>query len=604
MSFKFSWSGFSDDFCERARQLLTNALNSGSLPDSIVDRIVVKELNLGTQPPELEILDVTDLTDDRFAGQFRLAYTGDAHLLLQTKVQVNPMKLRRSEISLQPRFGVLAADQPLVVPMLLRISHVRLHGTVGLAVSKQHGVNIAFKKSPLESILVSSTFDDVPQVRNMLQREIETQLRVLFLDNLPHMIHELSLRHLSQYRTEAASRPLTPPPSSHPHHDTYPPTLPDPFAHRPPRPRSKYYSNPPDTWTSGALPPPSPALSEPGQRRPPLNPLNIHLPPTEFPFHIHQPPPPPPTAAFSPAAGSYPYPSGPDRRHTSSSASLPTTGTLSRVPSNHSCSTLVAPLTDPEDSPPNGNRGRPTAHSPDGDSDSHPDPATYNLASHSDVAELCGLISPQPMRALSNLQRRSWAVGLNSTDQSVDSHLPRTLFAKTSVPSSPCGHPPLGRPWTRPPSQLASPTLSPAWPLAMGSSGSPELRPIGHPSGSAPTPATGVGAATSSSGSISAVLAHHNAAQPNHQHQHRHPHPSALQQHAQAPLASSTSYPDPTDGDAAPGLSRAISVSQIMSMSAHAKDSTKPPPFGTSTASIASILSPTLLSPRIFPKEY
>lgn len=40
------------------------------------------------QPPELEILEIGDLSTDRFRGIFRLTYSGDAHITLQTKVQV------------------------------------------------------------------------------------------------------------------------------------------------------------------------------------------------------------------------------------------------------------------------------------------------------------------------------------------------------------------------------------------------------------------------------------------------------------------------------------------------------------------------------------
>ncbi|KAJ1949039.1 ERMES complex subunit, partial [Dispira parvispora] len=159
-------------------------------------------------PPELEILEVGDLGDDRFRGLFKLSYSGDAHLVLQTKVQVNPMNLRRSEISLQPRFGILAADQPLVVPMQLRISQVRLRGVIVLVVSKHRGVTLVFKSDPLEHILVSSTFDDVPAVRNMLQREIETQLRTVFRNDLPSIIHQLSIRHIRKQRELAEEQEL------------------------------------------------------------------------------------------------------------------------------------------------------------------------------------------------------------------------------------------------------------------------------------------------------------------------------------------------------------------------------------------------------------
>jgi distribution and morphology protein 34 len=40
------------------------------------------------QPPELEIRDIGDLTTEQFRGIFRLTYSGDAYIVLRTKVQV------------------------------------------------------------------------------------------------------------------------------------------------------------------------------------------------------------------------------------------------------------------------------------------------------------------------------------------------------------------------------------------------------------------------------------------------------------------------------------------------------------------------------------
>lgn len=51
-----------------------------------------------------------------------------------------------------------------------------------------------FRNDPLESLKVSSTFDSIPFVRDYLQNEIEGQLRRLLMDEVPAIIHRLSLR--------------------------------------------------------------------------------------------------------------------------------------------------------------------------------------------------------------------------------------------------------------------------------------------------------------------------------------------------------------------------------------------------------------------------
>ena len=90
MAFNFNWSPLTADadFYKRAQEMLTTALNKSPKPPIIVDDILVNELNLGSVPPELEILEIGDLAEDRFRGIFKMCYSGDAFLTLQTRVQV------------------------------------------------------------------------------------------------------------------------------------------------------------------------------------------------------------------------------------------------------------------------------------------------------------------------------------------------------------------------------------------------------------------------------------------------------------------------------------------------------------------------------------
>ncbi len=92
MAFNFNWSPLTADasFYTRAQELLTTALNKSPKPPIIVDDILVNEFNLGFVPPDLEILEIGDLAEDRFRGIFKMCYTGDAFLTLKTRVQVFP----------------------------------------------------------------------------------------------------------------------------------------------------------------------------------------------------------------------------------------------------------------------------------------------------------------------------------------------------------------------------------------------------------------------------------------------------------------------------------------------------------------------------------
>jgi len=102
------------------------------------------------------------------------------------------MNVKKTDNPSYTRRGILAADQPLVVPMLLRISDFKLRGIIVLVVDQIKGITLVFKNDPLESVLVSSTFDSITPIQRFLQSEIEKQLRNLFQEDLPTAIHNLS----------------------------------------------------------------------------------------------------------------------------------------------------------------------------------------------------------------------------------------------------------------------------------------------------------------------------------------------------------------------------------------------------------------------------
>ncbi|KFA51187.1 hypothetical protein S40293_09377 [Stachybotrys chartarum IBT 40293] len=211
MAFVFNWSPLTADaeFYSKARDLLTTALNKSPKPPIIVDDILVSEFNLGTVPPDLEILEIGDLAEDRFRGIFKMCYSGDAFLTLKTRVQANPLN---TYLSSKPSFTSpqpLAAASGLTIPLSITLSEIKLSAFIILVFSKQKGLTLVFRNDPLESLKVSSTFDSIQFVRDYLQRTIEQQLRNLMMDELPAIIHRLSLQ---LWCPDQVSKPLDAPP--------------------------------------------------------------------------------------------------------------------------------------------------------------------------------------------------------------------------------------------------------------------------------------------------------------------------------------------------------------------------------------------------------
>ncbi|VVT44854.1 uncharacterized protein SAPINGB_P000556 [Magnusiomyces paraingens] len=195
MSFKFNWDSFTsdDDFYDRVRTLLSDALNRGKMPNILADRIRVRELYLGDESPQLEILEVGDLADDRFRGIFKLTYAGNASITLTTKIRANPLQVyaMSSPGFCMPRFQNSAAAS-LSIPLNLTLSDIKLSGIIILVFSKAKGLTLVFRNDPLQSIRVTSTFDTLPGIARFLQTQIETQIRLLFREDLPAILHKLS----------------------------------------------------------------------------------------------------------------------------------------------------------------------------------------------------------------------------------------------------------------------------------------------------------------------------------------------------------------------------------------------------------------------------
>jgi distribution and morphology protein 34 len=88
----------------------------------------------------------------------------------------------------------LAASSGLTIPLQITLSDFKLSAFIILVFSRQKGLTLVFRNDPLESLKVSSTFDSIPFIKDYLQKEIEGQLRTLMMDELPAIIHRLSLR--------------------------------------------------------------------------------------------------------------------------------------------------------------------------------------------------------------------------------------------------------------------------------------------------------------------------------------------------------------------------------------------------------------------------
>ena len=194
MSFVFRWIEFDKEFYSEAKERIEQSLNEGPKPANICAPFEVKDFYLGSSPPRLELTEIVSLSLDAFKANFSFAYNGNGYIVLNTKVQANPVthanKGYRSISSSQE--GILAANKPLIVPMQIRITDVELEGSLSLSYSLDQGLVLAFLSDPLMGLVVSSTFDSLPKLRLTLQREIEERIRDVLFHDLPKMLQAWS----------------------------------------------------------------------------------------------------------------------------------------------------------------------------------------------------------------------------------------------------------------------------------------------------------------------------------------------------------------------------------------------------------------------------
>lgn len=211
MSFNVDWNLLeTESMSEWTKELLNETLNSGKRPNILASNIEIKDLNFGKIPPTFELLEIGELEKDRFRGIFKINYDGDAHITLHTKVQANPLKIYSDNLAelehyvngseaasefISPDF--LLSNSEFSLPLDLKLSDIKLSGIGIIVFSKTKGLTLVFRNDPLDSIKVSSTFDMVQVLANFLQKQIESQIRELFRETLPTVLHKLSLKYIT-----------------------------------------------------------------------------------------------------------------------------------------------------------------------------------------------------------------------------------------------------------------------------------------------------------------------------------------------------------------------------------------------------------------------
>lgn len=207
MSFQFNWPEFSDELRQSLSLQIEEAINEAAIPSTIIGKIAVTVFEPGSKPPDLEFLEISELTLETARTTLRLAYDGDARMTIQLQVQANPLHILTGQDDLVPG-RVVAAGDSFIVPMELTISKLRLNTIIVLNVNRLHGVTVTFRNDPLESMEVSSSFDGI--AKGFIQEELEKRVREALRTSVPQVIHEQTKKMFEEARRSSISEPVPP----------------------------------------------------------------------------------------------------------------------------------------------------------------------------------------------------------------------------------------------------------------------------------------------------------------------------------------------------------------------------------------------------------
>ncbi|KAH3684412.1 hypothetical protein WICPIJ_004598 [Wickerhamomyces pijperi] len=201
MSCDIKWDFDKKSMESWSKELLNDALNSNTKSNFLTSKIDISDLNFGDIAPELEILEIGDLANDKFRGIFKIKYYGNSSIELKTSIQANLLNIYEKNVKDQthdfalPKFKL--ARESFSVPLLIKLSQIEFSGIIIMVFSKTKGLTLVFKNDPLENIKVESSFQNVEIVENFVQKKIETLMRDLFREILPSVLNQLSQKYIT-----------------------------------------------------------------------------------------------------------------------------------------------------------------------------------------------------------------------------------------------------------------------------------------------------------------------------------------------------------------------------------------------------------------------
>lgn len=204
MSFLFNWKQLRSLNIKDEINLILSTISLPELPKN--SKLMIKELSFGDSCPNFELLEIVELDMNKFKGLFKFRYEGELNLVLNSKFEINTIRLINFDSFTRPNF--ILSDKSTIIPVDLNIKNLKIDGI--LTVVYYNGkITVVFRDEPMIDLELNTSIDE------LLDDELFDEIKTTVLDkliegvkqDLPEYIHSLSLND-EQEETENASKEL------------------------------------------------------------------------------------------------------------------------------------------------------------------------------------------------------------------------------------------------------------------------------------------------------------------------------------------------------------------------------------------------------------
>lgn len=196
MSFFFNWLDleFSDIKSKLNTILQTLPTSSTTQPKNLdlplPQKIKIKTLSFGSNPPRFELLDVPELSERKFKGVFQFKYDGQLTLTINAEIEINAINLIPFDSFTRPHF--VLSDKSTIIPVDFEIKDLKIDALLTAVYVKGEELIVVFNEDPVIDLELKTSIDELidDDLFESIKRDALIFATELLKDDLPGYLRD------------------------------------------------------------------------------------------------------------------------------------------------------------------------------------------------------------------------------------------------------------------------------------------------------------------------------------------------------------------------------------------------------------------------------